>query len=321
MIMKRVLFYFPAMILLAGCDKFLPIDLEPHEPVQINFTQANLFPEGITYDTKRERFYVSSLTRGDIGSVSFDGTYKPFITDEILTGTTGLKIDKARQRLLVCNAPFDGPNGIGAYNLNTGARVFYTDLGKLLPDKPIFINDVALDPQGNAYVTNSFSPVIYKVDPEGKATVFFQDTAFNLPPGSFGFNGIQYDESGFLLVAFPSKLVKIPVQNPNTYSFVQLDAAIHPDGLLLSKDGKQLVLVDNTGGTTNDKVLSFISDDQWKSGSLSTSYNTGAVFPTTATSDGRRVFVLYAQLNKLLENQEQETFTIQEVRLKKKGMF
>jgi hypothetical protein len=64
----------------------------------------------------------------------------------------------------------------------------------LLPYKPIFINDAALDRQGNTYVSNSFSPVIYKVDREGNASVFFQDAGFNLPSGEFGFNGIQYGE-------------------------------------------------------------------------------------------------------------------------------
>jgi hypothetical protein len=82
----------------------------------------------------------------------------------------------------VCNGPFDGPNGIGAYNLNTTVRIFYTDLTALLPSKPIFVNDVALDPPGNAHVTNSFSPVIYKLDRDGKASIFFQNASFALAP-------------------------------------------------------------------------------------------------------------------------------------------
>lgn len=180
---------------------------------------------------------------------------------------------------------------------------------------------MALDPQGNAYVTNSASPVIYKVDRQGNASIFFQNNAFALPPGEFGFNGIQYDERGFFLVAFSNQIVKIPVRNPAGYSIVQLDAAVFPDGLLLSKNCKQLVVVSNTGGTPDDKVLSFISNDQWKSASLSTSFNTGAVFPTTATSDGKSVYVLYSHLDKLLSGQNQNTFTIQEVRLKEKSPF
>lgn len=322
---KLTLLFFPALVLLlAGCKKDLPVDLDPKHPkapVQINFTEPDLFPEGVAYDPFKNWFYVSSATRGDIGIVTFDGTYKPFITDEILTGTNGLKVDKARKRLIVCNGPFNGTNGLGAYDLNTGSRIFFADLSALLPGEPIFINDVALDPQGNAYVTNSFSPVIYKVTREGNASIFFQNGALALQPGEFGFNGIQYDERGFLLVAFSNQIIKIPMSNQASYSIVQLDAPIFPDGLLLSKDGKQLVVVHNTGGTPDDKVVSFISNDAWKSGSLSTSFSTGPVFPTTATSDGKRVYVLYSHLDKLINGESQNTFTIQEVPLKRPTQF
>jgi sugar lactone lactonase YvrE len=319
---KLTLLFFPALaLLLAGCDKIFPFDFDhkdPSPPVQINFTESNLFPEGMVYDPLHKRFYVSSTTRGSIGIVTPAGTYRPFITDETLTRTTGLEVDKARQRLLVSNAP----NGLGAYHLNSGARIFYADLAALLPGAPIFINDVALDPEGAAYVTNSQSPVIYKVDRTGKASIFFQDDAFATAPGGFGFNGIEYDERGFLLVGFVSRnlVVKIPVLRPTDYAIVQLDAALNrPDGLLLSKDGKQLAVVNNAGGSADGKVLSFISDDEWQSGSLSTSFSTGAVFPTTATGNGRRVYVLYAYLHK--SGTGQDIFTIQEVPLKKPSPF
>jgi hypothetical protein len=113
-------------------------------------------------------------------------------------------------------------------------------------------------------------------------------------------------------------VVKIPVHQPADYSIVQLDAALNrPDGLLLSKDGKQLAVVNNAGGSADGKVLTFISQDEWQSGSLSTSFNTGAVFPTTLTGHGRSVYVLYAYLHR--SGTGQDTFTIQEVPLKKPG--
>ncbi|MEO5997496.1 MAG: hypothetical protein ABIN89_12225 [Chitinophagaceae bacterium] len=87
---------------------------------------------------------------------------------------------------------------------------------------------MVLDPEGNAYVTNSFSPVIYKLDRYGKASIFFQNAAFATDPGEFGFNGIQNDERGFLLVAHTSldEIIKIPVRKPADYSVVQLDATL-----------------------------------------------------------------------------------------------
>ncbi len=122
---KRTLLFFPVLaLLLAGCIKDFPIDFNtehPKAPVQINFTEHNLFPEGLAYDPFHNWFYVSSAAHGTVGIVTFDGTYRPFITDQTLTGTAGLKVDKAHKRLLVCNVE----NGLGAYDLNTGAPHFF----------------------------------------------------------------------------------------------------------------------------------------------------------------------------------------------------
>lgn len=310
-------------LLLAGCSKESSTDITAEEtrssarvqsePMTIHFTEPNLFPEGVAYDPFRNWFYVSSVAQGDIGIVTFGGTYRRFITDPVLTGTAGLKVDKAAKRLLVSNAE----GGVGAYDLNSGTRIFYSDLSTLLPGALIFINDIALDPQGNIYATNSFSPVIYKVDRYGNASVFFENEDFATGPGEFGFNGIDYDQRGYLLVAFnqTNQIVRIPVRDPETYSIVQLDAPVSgPDGLLLSKDGKQLVVVNNAADSDlNGKVLSFTSQDAWASGTLSTSFTVGTVFPTTATSDGKRVYVLYAYLHLL--GSGHSTFTIQEVPL------
>lgn len=315
-----IVFFTTVIIIFCGCYKdlqnFNPKHL-PSKPAQINFTAPNIFPEGIAYDPGHYRFFVSSASMGDIGIVTPDGLYKTFIRDNNLTGTNGLKVDKDRQRLWVCNRD----NGIGAYNLTNGERIFFTDFSLLLPDVPIFINDVVIDPRGNAYVTNTVSPVIYKVTPGGNASVFFNNDHFATGPNDFGFNGIQYDKKGFLLVAFSNEVVKIPVTNPNGYSIVKLDGVFYPDGLLLSKDGKQLVVVNDTGGTPDDNVLSFISNDDWQSGTLSTSFSTGAVLPTDVTSDGNRVFVVYSHLDKLLSGENQDTFAIQEIPLKKSASF
>lgn len=317
---KQLILFAGIIVILSGCYKYSS-DFDPKHlpatPLQINFTQQDIFPEGIAYDPGHYRFFVSSGSIGDIGTVTPDGVYKTFIKDKNLTGTNGLKVDKDRQRLWVCNRD----NGIGAFNLNSGAPIFFTDLSLLLPGVPVFINDLVIDPAGNAYVTNTVSPVIYKVTADGKASVFFNNSAFATGPNDFGFNGIVLDKKGFLLVSFSNEVVKIPVSNPNNYSIVKLDGVFYPDGLLLSKDGKQLVVVNDTGGTPDDSVLSFISNDDWKSGTLSTSFSTGAVFPTDITTDGKRVFVVYSHLDKLLSGASQDTFTIQEVSLKEGTTF
>lgn len=303
--------FFALVLLFAACTKSpvteetasgtIPTEEAKAKPLQllqdIVFTQPDLFPEGVVYDKFNDRFYVSSTTRGDIGIVDRFGTYTPFITDPALVGTTGLEIDEARKRLYVSNST-DG--SVGIYDINTGQRIAFIDLKALLPGAPVFTNDIALDPQGNAYVTNSRTPVIYKISRDGVASIFYYDAAF--ATSGFGFNGIEYgnQQGGFLLVAYSAanQVVKFPVDNPSGYNIVGLNASLAgPDGLLLSKNGKELVVVNNAGGG-NGRVLLFASNNKWSTGTATDTFETGPVFPTTATTDGKGVYVLYAYLNR-----------------------
>lgn len=300
---------------MAGCKKYMPVEHLPQAPAQIVFTSHNLFPEGLAFDPLHNLFLVSSAAQGTVGMVPFNGTWKLAVTDGALTMTTGLKVDKKRKLLWVC----DVLSGVGVFDLISGKKIFFANLTSVIPGEPLFLNDVVIDQDGNAYVTNSAYPVIYKVDKYGNSSVFFQDNSFATNPGEFGFNGIQLDaENGFLLVAHTSgnQILKIPITDKSNYKVVSLNTNLsYPDGLLLSRDGKQLVVV------SDDRVLSFISNDQWQSGSQSTSFVTGPVFASSLTSDGKRVFVIYSHLDMFLSGQDQEDFTIREVVLQMPGNF
>lgn len=304
-----------AMLVVVFASSCTKNDELPKNPVAINFTSPNLFPEGVVYDPFNRYFLVSSTTQGDVGKVSANGTYTPFITDNALVFTTGMEVDKIRKRLLVTNTNMaNGKAWLAIYKLDNSERIRMVDLSSLLPASPHFANDVAVDKEGNAYVTDSYSPVIYKVDPEGKASIIFQNQDFNTPAGQIGFNGIEYHPDGFLLVSFSFKnqVVKIPLKKA-PYSIVNLDNELkRPDGLLISQDGKRLIVVNNAGGTADGKVVSFTSNDSWLTGRATDSYSTGAVFPTTATTDGKKVYVLYAYLH-LRTQATQNTFTIHQV--------
>ncbi|WP_347157231.1 hypothetical protein [Pontibacter chitinilyticus] len=306
-------------------------------PDSITVTNVGLYPEGVSHDALNHRFLISSVSTGVVGTVSYKGDYKPFITDNRLISSIGLKVDEARKRVLVAGAdPGGTPNStpatagqtalLGIYDLATGAPLYLADLGALRPGMPHFANDVALDKQGNAYVTDSYSPIIYKVDSEGHASVFFEDEDFATPPGAFGFNGIAYHADGFLLVNYSAEnaVYKIPLSDPANLSKVTFNAPLEaPDGLLLSPNGKQLIVVNNAGGAPTGRVLSFKSTDNWQSGNLTESFVTGPEFPTTATGYGNAVFVLYAHLDKLFGGAQspQEKFTIRKVPFTKNEDF
>lgn len=284
----------------------------------INFTAPNVFPEGVVYDPFNDRFLVSSIAMGTIGAVNREGIYSPFIQDAALVSTAGMEIDKAHKHLLVTNAKVDGSLAqLAIYDLNTKARLYLINLAAVANDgAPHLANDVALDQQGNAYVTDSYAGIIYKVDRNGNATVFYRNPAYTPAPGGFGFNGIEYGNSkgGYLLVAHSAlnEILKIPVDNPASLTIVQLNPSIvSPDGLLLSKNSKQLIVVNNTVQFPGSKVMSFETTDSWATASNTGAFDTGIVYPTTVTSDGKTEYVLYSYIHLLFGGQPRKTFIIQ----------
>ena len=118
-----------------------------------------------------------------------EGEIEPFTDDADLIASLGIYVDAERGRLLVANtdtgvsmnsSPETGgvTAMLGIYDLADGERIEMIDLGALLPEQPHLANDITVDDGGNIYVTDSFSPVIYRVDVDNEASVFLQDKAF-----------------------------------------------------------------------------------------------------------------------------------------------
>src|SRR5450631_837817 len=161
---------------------------EPAAPqaakAQIGFTADTAYPESVTWSAKQNRFFVSSVRHGTVGVVTPDGKYTPFIADDRLVSTVGLLVDDERNTLWVTNSdPGAGERtnaatqgklaGIATFGATTGKRLAYYDLGHLSEGTHL-ANDVALDADGNAYVTDSFAPVIYRITKAGEASIFAQ---------------------------------------------------------------------------------------------------------------------------------------------------
>jgi hypothetical protein len=122
--------------------------------------------EGIGVDPAERTFYVSEVTGGEIHR----GDVRTGITEEWLpegadgrTTARGITTDE-RGRVYIAG----GPNGLGTDRPDLWV---YTPDGTLLAalsvDEPdAFLNDVAIGPDGAAYVTNSNDPQIFRVAPE-----------------------------------------------------------------------------------------------------------------------------------------------------------
>lgn len=264
----------------------------PFTPAKITVNQQGLSPEGVQYDELNQRYLVSSRTQGRIGAVQDNGSYRTFADDPRLISTIGLHLDVTRRRLLAAvsdagaNTSRSTPAtlrqlaGLAIFNADNGNLLRYVDLGALRPNQPHFANDIAIDVQGNAYVTDSFSPIIYKVDLQGNASVFLESPQLSGGTG-FGLNGIVFHPSGFLLVAKSNDgtLFKVPLSNPQSFTTVTTNQSlVGADGLLLLTP-ETLLVVSGSQRT----VFRLNSTDTWANAPATGSFPTGPTSPTTIT--------------------------------------
>jgi hypothetical protein len=241
----------------------------PPKPEGESFTAARggFIPEGIEYDQANGRFLTGSLAEGSIFVIGRDGSVTPFITDSSLVSSVGIEADEARDRLLVANsdrAAFQpgnmGQAKLNAYSLTTGERLATVDLAAVIgtPSDPprYFANDVAVDDEGNAYVTDTMMNVIYKVTPDYQASVFHRFPAME---GGAALNGIVYHPNGYLLVVAGALVFKTPLANPGATTQVTVaEPVAGQDGIVWAADGT-LAVVSNSA----QQVVKLRSSDDW----------------------------------------------------------
>ncbi len=136
-------------------------------PASVAFTIAEkeLIPEGITYDPGTHQFFVSSINKEKVVAINAKGIARDFLQsgqDGILQ-TLGMKVDSIKRRLwIVSNKQGNDNNAsfVHVYNIESGTLIKKFILVK---DTIHLFNDLALTSQGDAFITDSYSDVIYTV--------------------------------------------------------------------------------------------------------------------------------------------------------------
>lgn len=197
--------------------------------------------EGIGADERRGLFYVSEVTGGEIHR----GTAGSAQTSEWLAGhgtdgrytARGITVDDAG-RVYVAG----GPNGIGTGRPDLWV---YDRNGALLaalraPGADVFLNDVAIGPDGAAYFTNSNDPQVFRVAPGAdgwEATLFADGTGTIDRLAGFNLGGIVQSANGSAFVVAQGTTGQLWRIDARTGAISEIDVVDAADGDLVNADG------------------------------------------------------------------------------------
>lgn len=295
-----------ASILTTGCANTAPL------PQTISIKNVAQNPEGIEYDKTDNTFLLSSINAQPIIKVQADGNFTPFTSGEAFPlSTAGLQVDYKHNRLLV--AGFNGmelmdnkPETKGAaflriYDLKTGKLQKDINLSHVVPEaQAYFANDIAVDKQGNAYVSDWYAKVIYKVDMQGKVSVFWKN---DLSTVKSGVNGLDVHPDGYVIASLLSvnkkglyedfALVKIPVNDASKAQYVSLENQGFAgfDGMVLKDNGSIVGVTNNQKTPGGNTLIELSSSTNWKSAKVIQTKTIPASTTVAVTPDNKNYVI------------------------------
>ena len=268
----------------------------PSERTEYELPNDRLFPEGIAVDEANGSFFVSAAGAGGILRVDLAtgevGEFLPLGSRAGFT-TIGMDVDAAG-RLWVAGG---GSGEVLVFDTASGEQLasFTT------PDAPaMFLNDVITTDAGDAFITDSNRPVLWRVSAgaveqgagEAEAWLSFEGTAFEYQEG-FNANGIVATPDGGTLIVVSGgtgALYRIDVASREVSAIDVAQALPGGDGLIL--DGQTLYVVQNgadrvavvelAADVGSGEVTGFIDDERLSSSA-------------TAALVGDRLLVVNAQ--------------------------
>jgi sugar lactone lactonase YvrE len=292
-----------------------------HWPQTISARSASLYPEGVAWDPSRQAFLVSSIGHGTVSVVWPDGTVRPLIAHPRMVSTFGVHVDAPRGRVLVTYADMGmaqrstpattfSSSGVGIFDLATGRLLHLVDLD-IGPGKHA-ANDLAIDADGAAYVTDPASNTIYRVTPDGRGSALVTDTRLTSP--SIGMNGIVWNPRGFLLTVRydTGTLLRIPVHHPHQIDEVALT---HPlvggDGLALRPDGALVAVTNKLSAPGLEAVTVLRPNSNWSAVRVVRSTAPWPVAgPTTIALSPHGAYVLSGRIDVLLAGGHSDEFNL-----------
>lgn len=305
---------FMLFILLAISLNMREISAQPNfehnfisSEIAIVVDEKDLIPEGITYDSKTKRFFLSSKNKDKVIAVYENGNHDDFIKtrQDSMLGSLGLKVDAERRRLwAVSNRRFDDEKV-------SLVHVFNADNGKLVKrffapnDKEYHFNDLILTNEGGAYITDTQSGHLFMVPPDlSELRIFMVDSLITVQNGITisPDNTLLYvedDTNGIIVIDLIENTIE-PINNVMSVFTGGIDGLVYYQNSLigvansqydfeyiaryfLSEDGREII-----GATIIDKA------------------NPEFITPTTCTMAGDELYVLAATCLMVYNNNQMD---------------
>lgn len=197
---------------------------ESNKAPVINSTTAFTIPgkglitEGLAYDSVDGTFFVSSVHKRRILSVSKGGDVKTFATEQDgLWSVLGMKVDSRRRLLWVTTSAFtqienykkeeEGSSAVCKFDLRTGKLV----KKYALPNTPKkhALGDLTIQSDGDVFTTDSLSAAVYVIRAQrDEIELFLEDPGFVSPQGL----AFSTDEHHLFMADYSTGLFDIDVK-------------------------------------------------------------------------------------------------------------
>jgi Cu-Zn family superoxide dismutase len=253
-----------------------------------------VFPESVGVDPVTGDAFVGSLAEGTLYQITTRGhvdIWSPGGKDG-RSSVAGVKVDPSGR--LWAAGGYAG--ALWVYDLASRALIAHMDVGS----RPSCVNDIAFSPAGEAYVTDSLIPTLFRIGGDPLAMRPWVDLAGQgVPwPDGLNLNGIVLSPDGRHLVTCQTNLGRFWQVDIATGAVRQVRLGggplEHCDGLAIL--GSTLCVAVNA---RNQLAVAELSDDG-ASGELRRLLSCDAfAFPTSVAARGRELLVVNGQLDRM----------------------
>ncbi|GAB2902221.1 hypothetical protein [Streptomyces mayteni] len=305
---------------------------EQETPGVIEVEGPNVFPHSLDHDAESNTFLAGSLSQGRVFAFGPDGQVSTLVDDPELVSAQAVNIDRERNRVLVSNvdygtaersnpeAPFRVA-GVGSYDLETGEQDWCVDLTAITNDgRPHLIADVTVAPDGTAYAVDQLTPTVFRIDPEGNASILVRSDllqgTLDIPDflNDVGMSAVEWVEGDQLIIAMADgSLVRVPVRSPEDARPVELSSPLSSPaaGMRLLEDGS--IVAVSSGLLTGEpaRIQRVEPGDGWEEATVSVTdtVENPVTSDVTAGPDGT-TFALSGGLADLLAGQPNDGFSL-----------